>query len=388
MSNSDKPSSLMVLTGVSTSSDPVTAANELYDSIYQPNIEICIIYCSPKYDLDALGQELNRLFGNVNVIGATTSGEITPIGYLRDSITGVSIAGEGVKVTTRRLDDLDQFKLSDGADYSASVIDSFTRQHGISPVPENTFGFLLIDGLCRKEEIVVSSINRNIRGISLVGGSSADYEQFVETLLFHDGKFRSNCALFSLIQTDHPFQTFKTQHFVSSETRLVVTEADPEKRIVTEINSFPAGHEYARMVGLKINKLSPQIFSAYPLIVKIGGDYFVRTIQKVNDDESLTFACAIDEGIVLSVAESRDMVENLSDKFTQVVSHIGKPLLTLGCDCVFRYLEMEAKGLSDEISKIMKDNNVIGFSTYGEQYNAVHINQTFTGVAIGHKPND
>jgi hypothetical protein len=26
---------------------------------------------------------------------------------------------------------------------------------------------------------------------------------------------------------------------------------------------------------------------------------------------------------------------------------------------------------------------VVGFSTYGEQYRSMHVNQTFTGVAIG-----
>jgi len=26
---------------------------------------------------------------------------------------------------------------------------------------------------------------------------------------------------------------------------------------------------------------------------------------------------------------------------------------------------------------------VIGFNTYGEQFNGMHLNQTFTGVAIG-----
>ena len=31
----------------------------------------------------------------------------------------------------------------------------------------------------------------------------------------------------------------------------------------------------------------------------------------------------------------------------------------------------------------MAKNNVIGFATYGEQFNAMHVNQTFTGVAIG-----
>ena len=28
-------------------------------------------------------------------------------------------------------------------------------------------------------------------------------------------------------------------------------------------------------------------------------------------------------------------------------------------------------------------NNVIGFSTFGEQFQAMHVNQTFTGAAIG-----
>ena len=31
---------------------------------------------------------------------------------------------------------------------------------------------------------------------------------------------------------------------------MVVTEADPATRIVTEINAEPAGREYARLVGL------------------------------------------------------------------------------------------------------------------------------------------
>ena len=31
----------------------------------------------------------------------------------------------------------------------------------------------------------------------------------------------------------------------------------------------------------------------------------------------------------------------------------------------------------------LERNNVIGFATYGEQFNAMHVNQTFTGVAIG-----
>ena len=54
---------------------------------------------------------------------------------------------------------------------------------------------------------------------------------------------------------------------------MVVTEADPVRRIVTEINAEPAGREYARMVGLDGEPLTPMIFAAYPVVVRVGGEY-------------------------------------------------------------------------------------------------------------------
>ncbi|KKK40806.1 hypothetical protein LCGC14_2964660, partial [marine sediment metagenome] len=215
---------LNILTGVSTSRDAIVAANELYEHIYQPDIDLCLFYCSPEYDLKALGDELNRLFGEINLIGCTTSGEITPVGYLKNSLTGVSLSGDGIDVVTQRLDDIDQFEISHGSDVTRLLINDLASQSGVLASSENTFGFLLIDGLCGKEEVVVSSVHHGLGSIQLCGGSAADNEVFSETLLFSDGKFRSNCALLSLIQLDNPFTVFKTQHFVASETKMVVTE--------------------------------------------------------------------------------------------------------------------------------------------------------------------
>jgi hypothetical protein len=153
--------------------------------------------------------------------------------------------------------------------------------------------------------------------------------------------------------------------------------------VVTEINAEPAGREYARMVGLDVDKLTPLIFASHPVVVQLGGLEYVRSIQKVNEDESLTFFCAIDEGIVLTVARGVDLVENLEQTFADVRSRIGEPELVLGCDCILRRLEIEQRGLVAQVSDVLHRNRVIGFSTYGEQYNAMHVNQTFTGVAIG-----
>ena len=43
---------------------------------------------------------------------------------------------------------------------------------------------------------------------------------------------------------------------------------------------------------------------------------------------------------------------------------------------------MERKEVKKAISDILLRYNVIGFSTYGEQYNSMHVNHTFTAVAI------
>jgi len=177
---------------------------------------------------------------------------------------------------------------------------------------------------------------------------------------------------------------FKTEHFKPASAKMVVTEAEPARRIVTEINGEPAAREYARMVGLEVDKLTPMIFAAHPVVVNIGGHSYVRSIQKVNEDESLSFFCAIDEGIVLTVADGIDLVENLESAFARVTRDLGTPALVLGCDCILRSIEIGQRGLRDQVGKIFADNNVVGFATYGEQYNAMHVNQTFTGIAIGH----
>jgi len=379
VNNQDK---LSIRKGASQSTDPAIAAKELFESLDQPDISLALFYCSPEYDIKQLGVELNRYFSKINLIGCTTAGEITPDGYLSGSITGVSVASKDFTVVTKRINHLSNFEMSQGEELAHAVTQEM-ESLGKQADGTKTFGFLLIDGLSMQEEAVISSIYRSLRDIELFGGSAGDGVRFEQTYIYHEGAFHKDIAIFTLMNTNQPFTVFKTQHFIDSDAKMVVTEADPAHRIVTEINGEPAAQEYARMVGLEVDKLTPQIFSAHPVVVQVGGQHFVRSIQKVNEDESLSFFCAIDEGIVLTVAKGIDMVENLKSLFVDVREKVGKPQLVLGCDCILRNLELNQEGLRDEISELMTENNVIGFATYGEQYNAMHVNQTFTGVAIG-----
>jgi hypothetical protein len=271
--------------------------------------------------------------------------------------------------------------MSDGQNLSQSMLRSIDPQ-GKARDAGNLFGFLLIDGMSCKEELVVASLYRGLEEVQLFGGSAADGMNFGRTYVYHDGAFHNDACVFTLVKTTLPFVVFKTEHFVGGEGKMVVTAADPQRRTVMEMNGESAARAYAQAIGVTVEQLEPAVFAKNPVVVRVGGALYVRALTKVNADESLTFACAIDEGIVLTVARSLDIEQNLRDAFRQVEHNIGKPKIVLGCDCILRGLELDQRSLRGSMGKIMADNLVCGFGTYGEQYNAMHINQTFTAVAI------
>jgi hypothetical protein len=219
--------------------------------------------------------------------------------------------------------------------------------------------------------------------IPLIGGSAGDGLEFGHTYVYRDGAFRSDSAVIAVVETVLPFTTFKTQHFISTDDRVVVTEADPEHRVVGEINGRPAAEDYARLIGADVEQLDAGSFAAQPMVVLIDGTDYVRSIQKVNPDGSLTFFCAIEEGLVLRAARCGDLVADLEDAFAQLRDEIGEPQLVIGCDCILRKLEVVQRGIEDRVATLFRENNVIGFNSYGEQYGGVHVNQTLTGIAIG-----
>ena len=371
--------------GASASTDHVVAVNELYDQLVQPDLKLAIFFCSSDYDLDVLGPLLAERFAGIELIGCTTAGELSPKGYRHGSITGLSFAGPAFRAVTARIDHLQNFKLREGETLGERLRQSLMERSGDQD-GERTFGFLLIDGNSMREEPVISAIYRGLGDIPIFGGSAGDELEFERTFVYHNGQFHEDSAVFALVSTTRPFVVFKTQHFVATDKKLVVTKARATERTVTEINGVSAAREYARAVGLDFEDLDQRAFATHPLIVQVGGSIYVRSILRANDDESLTFACAIDEGIVLTVARCVDLVENLDSAFQDVHAQIGAPEIVLGCDCAFRRVEIEEDGLSEDVAQIMHDNNVVGFCTYGEQFNSMHVNQTFTGVAIASEP--
>lgn len=369
---------------VTSVADPVRAAAELAEGLRQDRLSLAMLFIAPELATPAMAAAIRAEFAGVPVIGCTTAGEIAPDGFHHGSIAGVSFAGPDFHAAVRRIPDIRRFSVADGPALVQGCLRELEEQAPHLGV-ERMFAVLLIDGLDACEESVVSALHRELGPIPLFGGSAGDELSFRQTNILWDGGFHGHSAILALVATDHPFRVFKTEHFASGGDKMVVTEADPARRIVSEINAEPAAEEYARIVGLEIDTLTPMVFANFPVVVRVGNVSYVRSIQKVNEDRSLTFFCAIDEGIVLTAAKALDIVEDLGRLFADLRHDLGHPEVVIGCDCILRSLEIRQKGLEDKVSAIMTANNVVGFNTYGEQFHAMHVNQTFTGVAIGRR---
>lgn len=339
-----------------------------------------LAFYSAAYDVEALNAALGRAFPGVALAGCSNAGGICPAGAIGHGLVLIAFPRDGFRIVSLCLPDVANLDVERAGD----AVRALRRRLGEGDTARTRrFALSLIDGLANVEETVVSTIAWALDGIPLVGGSAGDDLRFRETTLLHDGAVVRNGAVLLLVESDFPVELFKSDNFVPTPKRLVVTRSDAENRTVHEFNAEPAAVEYALSVGLDPHNLTAMSFAAHPLVVKIGGEYFCRSIRRLNEDGSLSFFCAIDEGVVLTLAESRDLVAATRDELARVETGFAALDLVIGFDCVHRRIEAELKQVRHQVADLYRRYNVVGFETYGEQYRSMHLNQTFTGVAIG-----
>jgi hypothetical protein len=365
---------LQVRQGKSLKSDVQEAVRELAEQIRQPNSRVCLVFFSDEYDQQELGQALQEHLPGP-VIGCTTAGQLSETGFQRGGISGASLASDELSVVPYLIR-----PLSARAEQVGKIAEDIQERLSLSNVP--AFGFLLVDGLSMQEEVLISALYMALGNIPIVGGSAGDSLKFKQTCVYYNGELWHDAAVFTLFLTTLPFHVFKHQHFIPTTKRLVVTAADPEKRLVREINGEPAVAAYAELIGKSVDQLNPVVFSQHPLMLRIGNDYYVRSISNIEPDGCLKFLCAIDSGSVLTIGQGNSAIDALNRDLQKVQEDMGDPAIIIGCDCILRRLEMEEQGIDDSVGKLMAKSKVVGFSTYGEQFNSVHVNQTFTGIAI------
>jgi hypothetical protein len=86
---------------------------------------------------------------------------------------------------------------------------------------------------------------------------------------------------------------------------------------------------------------------------------------------------------VFTVARPKDMLSSTAKTLEELDTALGGLDFVLGFDCILRRLDAENRQIRRQMEELYQKYNVVGFHTYGEQLNAMHLNQTLTGVAFG-----
>jgi hypothetical protein len=355
------------------------AASEFGDA----GIGLLLVYSAASVDPESLASAIVREFPDTPHIACSTAGEIGPEGYTENSIVVVALPADGFHVSTLAIEHLSRIEFADivrrverlRQDHDASPPEGFESAHG--------FALSFIDGLSRREELFISAIHRALEGLPLLGGSTGDDLEFQRTWCITGGRVLKDAGVLALVRTKHQFSAFRHDNFEPTDVRLVVTDCDQEARTVRELNAAPAAVEYADCIGVDAAQLDSMSFASHPVVVKVGGEYYCRSIGHANPDGSLTFFCAVETGVVLTVSRSRHLVDSARAAFKSVVSEIGGADFVLGFDCALRRLDAENRQMKRELSEVYREYGVVGFNTFGEQFGAMHLNQTFTGLAIG-----
>ncbi len=374
---------LSVFEGSSQAVDAATAVAEATAGWpLVPALDLILVFSSSVRPADEVARELVGRFPAAQIVGCTTAGEHLSGRHSTGGLVATGLASPQLRWATGLIEGLATI---DEAGVQA-VVDRLFAQLGIDRAvfdPRGYFCLCFIDGLSGKEEAVTPMIADALEGIALLGGSAGDDLAFRRTDVICGGVARTGAAVLALCESHLPFSILKHQHFRATQRQLAITRADPAARRVYEIDGIPAAQAYARALGVPRVAFDAALTSEHPLTFCYQNQLYCRSVQQIHDDDSISFFCAIEEGMVVDVSSRDEMVAALADDLAKRQA-TGPATFLLGVNCILRSLETTNRDQHAQVGAVFQRHakHMIGFDTYGEQLDGLHINQTLVALAL------
>lgn len=359
------------------------AVDDIADELSDRSWSAVLYFASARHSMSEVATAMAAAFPDAVTVGCTTSGEIGPRGLTRGGISAVALSDRmGFAAVPI---DQDAFEFHDGG----RVVSELSRRIGGGALSGDRHVFLtLTDGLSGRDELLVASVATHAAGVPLVGGSAGDDQAFAGTWVAIDGHAFSRAAVVMLLEPRVPFETFHVHHFTPTDRRVVVTRATPARRLVHEIDGWPAVDVLADMLGISAASLRSDPIGALgerptAFAFRIGDGFFLRTVMTVCDG-SLLMGGAVEEGMILRCMRRGDLIDATRRGVARITRSAGPAAGMLLFNCAGRLLEAEATGMRHALERAMCPPDVpsVGFTTYGEQFGPMQVNSTLTGLVL------
>ncbi|MFW5431391.1 MAG: FIST signal transduction protein [Methylophilaceae bacterium] len=350
----DSKSSIKDLTGPS----PLVAAN------------LVLVFGSVKrFNEGKLQSTLKGRYPSAQIVGCTTSGEISPDGVFDDSIQITAIQWQ--KVIQRV-----------AQSQASSMQDSFeTAVNLANQLKAETLRTVLVisDGLNVNGSELVNGFQSVLGDTPIIGGLAGDGGAFVKTLQLFNETISDHMVIAvglygdALVTSSGALGGWRPYGPPRKVTR-------SEKNVVYELDGKPALPLYQMYIGAAFSKGLPGSGLKFPLAIIEEGKREVekiRTLLAIDPSEnSLTFAGNVDEGEVIRLCQTNHdrLVEGAGAAANLVLDGLGdhntnQTGLALCVSCVGRKGVM-AEDVVDEVKLVQQilgaQTSVTGFYSYGE----------------------
>ena len=375
---------MRVYQGRSERTDTVAALEEAVRSFDVPP-QVLFLFASSRHDPAVVSAFFAGRFPGVPIAGCTTAGESLGAAHSTGGLAVAGLVDPSLRVAVETVRDLASFD----AFSAAALVEELALRVG-APLDALTEGrgvcLLFVDGLRGVEEALSAHLAEALEGVRMAGGSAGDDLAFRETFVYGPEGAASDAAVVVLVRSTDgtPIQLVKHQHFTPGGRLLCVTRA--EGRTVHTLDGRPALEAYAAALGLTPGEVTSEVTFQHPVTFTCHGELYVRAIQKLDPATgAMTFFCAVEEGLVLDVGTHTPMVAALSSDLAQAFE--APPAFVLGFNCILRALEATGSGAHPALGALQSEacGAWLGFDTYGEQLDGLHINQTLVAVGFGRR---
>ncbi len=343
-----------------------------------PRPAVVLFFVSSSLDFASVAKAIHAQFPDALSVGCTTAGEIGPSGVGTGGVTALGL-GEPARCAAR-LVDLDNFQFGGGD----QLVQSLAKDLGVLALDADRHLFVtLTDGLSGMEEVVIASLHTWAPAVSLVGGSAADDFTFTGTWVAVNGDARTKAAVVMALEPGVQFHAFILHHYQPTPRQVVVTAADPEHRMVHELDGWPASKVLAEILGIPTEDASRRESFDVSFAFEVGGICYMRGVMAI-EGTSLRMGGAVEEGVVLRVMSPGDIVAETRLGVAHALAQVPGPAQAmLLFNCAGRMLEAANSGCTAAVAQAMAPVRSVGFTTYGEQYGPMTVNHTLTGLVLG-----
>lgn len=368
-------------------SDSKSAVDDLCRHLNkQPELYNCVIFfASTAVNYQELQTELYSRFSNAQVIGTTTSGEITPLGFTKNSVVLNAITDSQTSFSAVLVDDANKFPII--AKYDIISAASKIGVHLSSElIHKDSFAISLICGLKNIEEGFLSMFYSLVtdKEFLVCGGTAGDDLKFTATYVSANGQCSDCGAVLLFVKTKRKFQIVKENIFKKSGKSVRLTDVQHETHIVKSIDDQNPRKRYAEVIGIPESGANDAILD-HPFGRAFGDNIFIASLVSFDANGILSTYARVIQDSVQEILEPMDPVAISEDTCRKIKEEIQDPQCVILFNCILRTIGFDKKHQQEAVNEIWKKYYPAysGFSTYGEQFGHINSNQTLVTLVIG-----